>query len=200
MKIKYLKTLILAILMLNQIAAFAGLFGPSNMDDCVLEGMKGVQSDVAAGAIYRACKQKFPPPKAPEKPMITSGKPRLDIWDNRNLAFLNKIGIVSWRDSWTAVVTNKNSFPITGVYLANALNGTCPRENTYKEIYLYEGTIDQNTTGVVTGTGTGVKGSYCIVGIVGEWQPDINKFWRDTGLNLEPEVKPKDKWSPWINK
>lgn len=197
---KHIKTLILSILMLNQIAAFAGLFGPSNMEDCVLEGMKGVQSDAAAGAIYRACKQKFPPPKEPEKPEIQSGTPRLNVWDDRELAFLNKISVVSWRNSWTAVVTNKNSFPITGVYLANAVNGTCPRENTYKEIYLYEGTIDQNTTGIVTGTGAGVKGSYCIVGILGKVQYDINKFWREIGFNLEPEVKPKAKWSPWINK
>ena len=38
----------------------AGIFGPSNYDDCILESMKGVTSDSAAYAITRSCKQKFP--------------------------------------------------------------------------------------------------------------------------------------------
>ena len=34
--------------------------GPNTFDDCILESMKGVTSDMAAQAIYRSCKQKFP--------------------------------------------------------------------------------------------------------------------------------------------
>ncbi|QWD31214.1 hypothetical protein G6681_05585 [Polynucleobacter paneuropaeus] len=41
-------------------SAHAGIFGPSNFDDCVLESMKGVTSDVAARTIYQSCRQKFP--------------------------------------------------------------------------------------------------------------------------------------------
>lgn len=41
-------------------SAYAGIFGPSNFDDCVLESMKGVTSDMAAQAIYRSCRKKFP--------------------------------------------------------------------------------------------------------------------------------------------
>ena len=40
--------------------SYAGIFGPSNFDDCVLESMKGVTSDVAARAIYKSCLEKFP--------------------------------------------------------------------------------------------------------------------------------------------
>lgn len=40
--------------------AHAGIFGPSNYDDCILQSMKGVTSDSAAYAITRACKEKFP--------------------------------------------------------------------------------------------------------------------------------------------
>lgn len=39
---------------------YAGIFGPSNFDDCVLDSMKGVTSDVAARSIYQSCRQKFP--------------------------------------------------------------------------------------------------------------------------------------------
>lgn len=44
---------------LTQSLAFAGFFGPSNYDDCVLSSMKGVTSDVAARAIMRSCREKF---------------------------------------------------------------------------------------------------------------------------------------------
>ena len=38
----------------------AGWFGASNFDECILESMKGVTSDTAAGAIHRACRAKYP--------------------------------------------------------------------------------------------------------------------------------------------
>ncbi len=43
--------------------ANAGLFGPNNFDDCILQSMKGVTSDAAARAIYQSCQQKFPQKK-----------------------------------------------------------------------------------------------------------------------------------------
>lgn len=38
----------------------AGILGPSTYEECILENMKGVQSNVAAGHIVRACRQQFP--------------------------------------------------------------------------------------------------------------------------------------------
>ena len=35
------------------------LLGPTNYDDCILEKMKGVTDNLAAGAIMRACASKF---------------------------------------------------------------------------------------------------------------------------------------------
>ena len=35
-------------------------FGPNNYEECILESMKGVGSDQAAGAIQRACRTQFP--------------------------------------------------------------------------------------------------------------------------------------------
>lgn len=40
--------------------ATAGWFGATTYDECVLESMKGVTSDAAAGAINRACRAKYP--------------------------------------------------------------------------------------------------------------------------------------------
>jgi len=194
MNIKYLKTSSLIMIILCQSIALAGLFGPSNMDECVLEGMKGVKSDAAAGAIYRACKSKFPPPKEIE---TQGGYPRIDLWDD--YLYINRIGVVSQSASWKLAVTNKNSFPIAGVYIANTVNGTCPTQNVYKEIFYYDGYIDSNTTGYVSNIDSSLQGKFCIVGIKGQYQVDINKFWIDVGLQPKQEAKPKAKWSPWNN-
>lgn len=43
--------------------ASAGLFGPSNYDECVLNSMKGVTSDMAARLIAKSCRDKFPESK-----------------------------------------------------------------------------------------------------------------------------------------
>ena len=40
--------------------SLAGWLGQSNYDECILESMKGVTSDVAARLIARSCREKFP--------------------------------------------------------------------------------------------------------------------------------------------
>ena len=40
--------------------ASAGLFGPSDYDECILDSLKGVTSDTAARAIETSCRAKFP--------------------------------------------------------------------------------------------------------------------------------------------
>jgi hypothetical protein len=41
-------------------SAVAGLFGPGNFEECILENMKGITSDSAAKLIALACAKKFP--------------------------------------------------------------------------------------------------------------------------------------------
>lgn len=45
--------------------ARAGLFGPTTYDECITDSMKGVTSDIAARAIIRSCRERFPPPPPP---------------------------------------------------------------------------------------------------------------------------------------
>lgn len=56
----YRLTLVIASTLLQSPFAYAGLFGPSDYDECILESMKGVKSDLAARAIIRSCREKFP--------------------------------------------------------------------------------------------------------------------------------------------
>ena len=50
----------------------AALFGPSNYDDCVLEGVKNAKTDAAVNAVMMSCYNKFPPPL--ELPKLKAGK------------------------------------------------------------------------------------------------------------------------------
>jgi hypothetical protein len=52
--------------------AQAGWFGPSNFDECILDRIKGTQSDLAARAIMRACRQQFPDKPAESTPIPQS--------------------------------------------------------------------------------------------------------------------------------
>ena len=47
--------------------ATAGLFGPSNYEECVLENVKGVGSDIGARMVAAACAKQFPQPKSAER-------------------------------------------------------------------------------------------------------------------------------------
>lgn len=69
-KASYVSLVMMSIFLSNP--ACAGLFGPSNYDDCVLEGVKSARSDVAVYAVRAACYNKFPPP--PELSKLKAGK------------------------------------------------------------------------------------------------------------------------------
>ena len=47
--------------------ASAGLFGPSNYEECVLENVKGVGSDIGARMVAAACAKQYPSKKPAEK-------------------------------------------------------------------------------------------------------------------------------------
>lgn len=49
----------------------SGWFGASDYDECILESMKGVTSNLAAKLIRKSCKDKFPP-KAKKKPRTSA--------------------------------------------------------------------------------------------------------------------------------
>jgi hypothetical protein len=59
------------VLLVCPAVSFAGWFGPSNYDECVLDSMKGVTSDMAARAIMRSCRDKFPE-KRPKDTQVPS--------------------------------------------------------------------------------------------------------------------------------
>lgn len=85
--------------------AFAGWFGPSDYDECIIEGMKGVQSDLATRLVQNSCLKKFPPKeiKEPEsKAMPPEAKEILKKVDS-GVIYRNKFmgSIYNGNSDWT---------------------------------------------------------------------------------------------------
>ena len=59
-KLTFIICLTISVLLSGSGVTSAGLFGPSNYEECILDGMKGVKSDLAAKAVIGACARKFP--------------------------------------------------------------------------------------------------------------------------------------------
>ena len=57
---KRLAILICLTFLLTTDAHSWSLFGPKNYEDCIIDGLKGVTSDVAVKEIKKACRKKFP--------------------------------------------------------------------------------------------------------------------------------------------
>ncbi len=167
--------------------ANAGLFGPSNFEECVLDQMKGVKSDAAANAITFACRSKFPAKQDTKAEQKRYGYPRIDIWNKPyNASIFNNLTIIKGIDgnySFQLTVTNQTKLDLTGLYIGipkSSASGKCERdESSYREIYQCEGNLPASTTSTLNCSK--FQGSYCIVGIAGTYQADLDKYFRDLG-------------------
>jgi len=162
------------------------LFGPSNFSDCILEGMKGVNNDIAARQVYIACKEKFPEKKS-TAPKTRSGSPRIDIWDGGVGAMLvANVQTGSWRGK-KLLVTNRNKFNLTGVYIgiiddkSKDKNQCNPNENHYVEIYFCPGLIGSSLTGSVDCSAAKIEKKYCVTGIQGPYVVDVDGWFKNNG-------------------
>jgi hypothetical protein len=57
---KHTKYLVVIFTFLASASVYAGLLGPSNLWECILEEMPGVKNDPAAIEVIRKCKKEFP--------------------------------------------------------------------------------------------------------------------------------------------
>lgn len=58
--LRQLSVLVLSLVLLVPSTSHGGPPGPSNYDECIIDSMKGVSSDVAARAIIESCRNLFP--------------------------------------------------------------------------------------------------------------------------------------------
>ncbi len=140
--------------------AWAGLFGPSNAEECILEEMKGVKSDQAARAVMYACEKKFPSKKENINPVEVpdhQGFSGLGVYRPTLNSLIGNISIVSseifnpgtnsfgvksydYHDYYDVTITNRNPFPITGIeigLITKSANKSCSwSAQDYNEVYI----------------------------------------------------------------
>ena len=129
--------------------SYSGLFGPSNYDECIIESMKGVKSDLAAAAVMKACMNKFPSKKSPTftpSPIKKKTPPELDsngmkvcrvISENGNWSFVTKERLSKLKNVKQLAVTTSEGEKITwvtpsdydarmpGQYVISKMQGAC---------------------------------------------------------------------------
>jgi hypothetical protein len=81
--------------------SLAGWFGPSNYDECVLESMKGVTSDMAARAIILSCRDKFPRKKSVDSEVPINVVSQLDGRAGMTIYGYFKGTIYNGNNEWT---------------------------------------------------------------------------------------------------
>ena len=178
--------------LLIPIVSHAGWFGPSNFQDCVLEGMKGVSSDQAANAITAVCRQKFPhtpteaEKQAAKEPAKRYGTPRINLWDgNAGINIVNRVKIGTWSGS-SISVTNRNSFTLNGIYVgvpSASKEKTCATSaDSYREIHFCSGSAGPNLTGKFNCKEVPASVSFCLTGVMGAYESDLDEFFRSQGF------------------
>ena len=158
----------------------AGLFGPSNYGECILESMKGVSSDRAAAMVAIACRKEFPTKKKKSSGSswgFWDSKPKKVLIDNKDyLGKIRKIEILSLNRYFERVTfMNRNDFKITQVHLGivdkSHRSKNCPSTlEEYRQIlncYSFGEMGSQSSDEMqCDGITVALKGgsSYCIVG------------------------------------
>jgi hypothetical protein len=153
MENEIVKYLIAAILLVVSVMAYAGWFGPSNYEDCVLDGMKSAKSATSANAVVAACYKKFNQNDTVEPYRIYIFSTLLEFLPAVN-ELVNKIELTNYAASkndelyissnggWVSgrrlnvEVMNRNGFQLEGVEVGIPKYSTCgPYQSDYAEVY-----------------------------------------------------------------
>jgi len=162
------------------------LLGPNSYEECVLDAMKGVQSDTAAAIINRTCLEKFP--KAKEKtPTRVRGECRVNIWHGEPAAkMLAEIEHGDFIGSHLSI-TNKNSFSLSGIYLGvlkDKKRKSCSTSyKDYSHFYSCKGTVSGWMTGYFSCV-PAPQQAWCVVGLATGIQDDCLAFYIREGFDV----------------
>jgi len=202
-----MRTLILLVALIPSLS-FAGWFGPSNFDDCVLDGIKSAKSDEAAKYVYVACGKKFPEKPQSRVSYETKSGWSIEPWSSRlnerdKNAIWTSFGKIDHRDmsvkteyvgeKYTELtITNRNSFGIDGVKIG-ILNKTwkknyCSRSvDDYSMFFDFNGIVNSMSTATLKNTDPALvrnKSSYCVIGLgIYETKSEANRILREIGVS-----------------
>lgn len=170
--------------------SFAGLFGPSNYDECVLDGIKDAKTETAAQMVARACRNKFPIKSEPtqQRTWFDIGFYKLGTTGLRN-QLADKLSVVDnsfGTDVYGNRVTkirlmNGYSFPVHNISVGLIPKGdkskSCPTNvSGFSEIAQCTGSAEGFRSGTFICPRINV--AFCITG-----------FYADQGYATEKEAK-----------
>ncbi len=189
---------------------------PKTFEDCVLQGMKGVNSDQAANAVLLACQQKFPGQANSAPPPVEQSTPRLALFlgtdaDRPALRDLiakidsNHLSVATHGTNYGSgirsadfgyhvelEITNRNDFPLSALAVGiQRRPGKCGwRDEDYVEIHRCAGFVPEKFSGKFRCDVPRAQSrnlSACIVGF-GIYGTDaqIDAFMREHGI---PKLK-----------
>lgn len=166
------------------------LLGPSSYEECVLEAMRGVQSDAAAAIINRTCLEKFPKAKE-KKPKRIPSECRVNIWDGEPAAkMLEKVEHGGFLGSLLSI-TNKNSISLSGIYLGvlkDKKGKSCSTSyKDYSQFYSCKGTVSGWMTGYFSCI-PAPQQAWCVVGLATGIQDDCLDFYIREGFDVSKGV------------
>jgi hypothetical protein len=124
-----------------------GLFGPSDYDECIIEGMQGVQSDRAANFVAASCMEKFP--KEIKKSRNAGQKLTSDE--------LAKVRLVegNWTGTYISeAIYNGNDFGIKEALIVVAVETEPADIKTYEFIFApgYDGCVEAKSSETILET------------------------------------------------
>lgn len=136
---KIVNIIIIMALMLccvNYTNSYAGWRGPDNYEDCILESMKGVTSDVAAKAIKAACRKKFPIEKVqqPSSKQLTPEELSKIEGNGGNIDFKGRLNCELYNGNENIVITGVTIQLQKKIYTF-VFSETYPNDYPYKILY-----------------------------------------------------------------
>lgn len=179
--------------------ATAGIFGPSNFEECVLENLKNAKNEMAVRAVYAMCGDKFNksskssnPTEQPTERMFTglhNSRPTLHALINKIEVTTSKIeksrSSAQLPYTLKLYVTNRNDFLVEAVSVAILKSGkkTCSWDDQdYAEFYICIGDVNGYGSGTMECDVPNVNNrptgwNYCITGLgFRATEADSNKF------------------------
>jgi len=113
MRVKILITLLFVLL---NSPSHAGIFGPSNYEDCVIQGLKETKTEAAVNVLLEMCSSKFTKTEQPTPKKENIPAKCLLYWDGIKITTLTATP-KDWRNRYSAYGINKYNMEFAIIYV-----------------------------------------------------------------------------------
>jgi len=111
----------------------ADIFGPSNYEDCVLQGLKEAKTDSAVAVLMGICRSKFNKPEKTKDKQQDGTAGCLLYWDGIKTTKLTSEP-KDWRNNFIAYSINKYNIEFAIIYVPKTFNQTKDAETEMWQI------------------------------------------------------------------